>query len=414
MPQINDPVFAMCVIIVLFILTRDIFTDIFNCKGMTPQEISKFVEQPMPRKVPHRILRKVQRESSGSSPAFRHLFVLLLIMIYMLIPNQPILNNIVLDFGIAGKATAQGAIISITPTRLWSIGPTSYSLGTRFRPPGWRDITTVSYVWRRESIPGWGVIPETQDNLRLMVGETLSLAEPFPVTVEYIPGRPWNGRAAGTWFPGGIIELILAIVVFYIVILAHALFSGAQETKQLLRNGVFTTGYISEQKNSSPFTEHGQRPARYASDYIASFTDRSGVKREAFIVASSYTSWLWELANYEQPIGLLYLPDTNAVIVPNLWLATSPVSLADKYAKEEASFQERTKNMTRAEIKADQEKIEAEIMKELDKSEPRLLGNVPLNLTIPVLIAGLVVGFILYHFLLSSGFISEFLERWLP
>jgi len=61
--------------------------------------------------------------------------------------------------------------------------------------------------------------------------------------------------------------------------------------------------------------------------HVAGFTDQRGAKREAFVILpndADNRSWISKFAYYGQPVGLLYLPDTKAVIVTDLWLNSYP------------------------------------------------------------------------------------------
>jgi len=115
-------------------------------------------------------------------------------------------------------------------------------------------------------------------------------------------------------------------------------------------------------------------------DYVVEFTDQRGVKRELPCIApmehdNDNMRWLSDLACEDQPVGLLYLPDTDAVIVTDLWLdytwdpakLTRPINPAKRTAEENAFF-ERIKNMPK-------EEAEKEILAKLDDIERRLDGS---------------------------------------
>jgi len=237
---------------------------------------------------------------------------------------ERITDNIMLNFGLGNKSTAQGSIISITPVRpLGTIGPASYYLRTRFSAPEGYRIAN-SYVWRRSNIPGWGIIPETQNNPHLTVGETLSLSEPFPVVVEYVSGRPRAARAVGTRLSIGIIGIILMVILFSPIIIA-VIFKGPSDLrnpKRLLRQGVFTTGYIYWRRSSSVSLSRLTETLNLAPNYVVSFMDQFGEEWEAPILAPKEElcgELLPFLASIDGPIGFLYLPDVGAVIVPDSW-----------------------------------------------------------------------------------------------
>jgi len=343
---------------------------------MTPQEVSEFVNQPAPRRVPTKISRKVT-SWRGILPfvTIMLLIPVLLLGPLLIIARSPFYSDI------ENRATAHGSIISITPeVRLWGIGPTSYTLTARFyRPRGY--ITVNSLVWGRRNIPGWGIIPETQNNPRRR--EILTLAEPFPVAIEYLRNRPSIARIVGTRFPGDFSEFIDVFIVFSLIIVAaiSVKYLEVRKAMLLLRKGAFTSGYIS--KRPLVVTSYGddEDPKQ---DYVASFTDLRGVKCKGHIVLPSdeegNQSWLYLFAYYGQPVGLLYLPDTEAVIVTDLWLDYYPdPNLADKapnseheksetaYEKDKAAFLEHTKDMTYEEFIAEQEEISAKITDAIDK-----------------------------------------------
>jgi len=288
---------------------------------MTPQEISEFVNQPIPRKVPREISRKAINWHSKTILGVCISVLTLIVVMISLVSEVSIVDIMQLNMGTVNKMTTQGAIISITPTRLWGIGPTSYYLKTRFSTSGGYRIV-ASYVWRRRNIPGWGIIPETQNNPRLR--ETLTLTSPFPVTVEYLRNRSWIvARAAGTRLKIGISDIMLYVALLGLVMLASlaAVAINARRAMRLLRKGLFTTGYI------SLFTGHKYPYDGCVSGYAASFTDLNGVKREELIMLpTGEENQLWFLNFFcrRQPVGLLYLPDTNSVIVTDLWLDSNP------------------------------------------------------------------------------------------
>jgi len=324
---------------------------------VTPQDVSNFVNQPTPRKVPREISRKV---TNWNSPVIWFFALMILwpvvMMLFTFRSEVSIMDYVrLLNSGSQNRITTQGYIISIRPTRLWEIGPTSYNLTTRFSASG-GDRLTVSYVWRRSNIPGWGVIPETQNNPHIT--EVLSLAEPFPVTVEYFRTHPQVARAIGTRFTINISDTMLFVVIFALVFMAMLLqvYIDAHKPMRLLREGLFTTGYVSldkkvVQNGLSFFTTLKQSFDGNDSSLVANFTDQRGMGRECFIklptdkenerlfhdLVRSLLPWrigkpfrgknekLFEnFIRNEQPVGLLYLPDMDAVIVTDLWLDSNP------------------------------------------------------------------------------------------
>ena len=340
---------------------------------MTSKEISEFINQPIPSKVPHKIFCEVTSWFSRHSYYYAFFApVVMALFVYMMshtIHPHFIMDYILLDLGGRNKITTQGIITSITPRRgnilFWGdIGPSYYNLSIRFND-GDRNINTSNFVWRRNNIPGWGVIPETLSNSRLAFGESLSLIEPFPVAVEYIPGRRAI-RVAGARSDAShrLYFLIFRIVEFYLLtrILIFILDVGIIRAKRLLRKGLFAVGHIFEREASSSFLQFLPNPGP-ASDYAVAFIDHRGMRRVSpFImpVDTNNTSWLPGLASKGQPVGLLYLPDTKKVIITDLWLDWShyydhfsSTGKPDDYAKEKATYLERAENMIPKEAVAD-------------------------------------------------------------
>jgi len=318
---------------------------------MTPQEVSDFVNQPIPRRVPHKIFCAVTHYHSRYRGYPLLIFFFFIMVLEFLSERERIMDYILLNFGVGNRVTVQGDMTSIWPSpRLWGIGPTSYSFSILFSTPeGYKRVT--NYVWRRENIPGWRIILETLNNPDL--SGTLLLTDPFPVTVEYIRGRPSAARALGTRFFSGVSNLILLTAKIYV--LAFILFSDLRIAMRLLRKGLFTVGYISKQKNSSsPFTEF-KRTLVYSfacscdSDHIVNFTDWDGAEHEAFIVAptgAKNRAWISTFANYGQPIGLLYLPGTNIVIITELLLNHYPKIDGPPNKEANPEYEKKQKNVT--------------------------------------------------------------------
>jgi len=112
-----------------------------------------------------------------------------------------------------------------------------------------------------------------------------------------------------------------------------------------LKKGLFTTGYISTHKDLSTFANSmsilsiAQKALKGNTlVFIASFADHRGIQRESFIRMPSDAGnegWLEDFFRHNQTVGLLYLPDTNAVIVTDLWLASNPtIVMSQKHAPE--------------------------------------------------------------------------------
>jgi len=319
---------------------------------MTPQEISNFVNQPIPRKVPREIYYKA---TNWREPVVWK-YLAMFLLFFTVVSFIPVKNLFWPSSSTHwNMVTTQGSIISITPMRFYGIGPVVYSLTTRFSASE-RDMSTNRlveryihtdrFVWRRSDIPGLEIIPETRNNPILTIGEILLLNEPFPVTIEYIRTHPEGALIVEAHFSIGIedkplvmlsvLGIISTLVIVFIWLIE--LFMDARRTMRILNNGLFIIGCISIHKDLSTFDKNmsilsmlKHRLARNATVLIASFTDRRGMQRESFIRLRSLTEqrnkdWLNDFFAREYPVSLLYLPDTNEVIVTDLWLDSNPTS----------------------------------------------------------------------------------------
>jgi len=312
-------------LLVIFVVISDVIFD--WTKFMTSQEISEFINQPTPRKVPHKIFCNVTCSRTRMA-YYAALFAPLFIMLIGI--QQPVLDNITLNLGIGNTMTTQGTMNSITARKSFGIGPAYYNLHITF-PDGERNRHVISYVWRRRNIPGWGVIPEIQNNPNFR-GQ-LQLAEPFPVAVEFIPSRHFDhsfsgARAVRTRLPivNYFVIFMVAFVSLLSIFVVYIGFAEIRRTKRLLKNGIFATGYIRKRERSS-FTETFLRMLDpYDQDYVVRFVDEDGDGCEAFIISpldvrSLLTGDKSRLSFLEgREVDLLYLPDAEAAIVPDLWL----------------------------------------------------------------------------------------------
>ena len=189
----------------------------------------------------------------------------------------------------------------------------------------------------------------------------------------------------------------LYVLGFIFIASSAAIYLKSRRAKRLLKEGLFTTGHIHIRDDFSCFSRFKQEADGCDRIYIARFTDQSGTKREASIIASfgiAKAGWLSELSLDARSVGLLYLPDTNAVIVTDLWLDSYPeLSLAEKYEKEKAE-KAAYQNMTIEEF-AEQKKIEAELMADFGKF--RLVQIIMAGFVLIVFI-GLIVFFARFLF----------------
>jgi len=266
---------------------------------MTSQEISEFVNQPAPRKVPRKVfLTAIDKSDTNLYRWVLVFFAMILGFIYLF--QWSIYSDFLLDIGY--KDTAQGAIISITQ-EMRQFG-SDYHLRIRF-PMHDGEIETSCYVTPKENIPGWGVIPETWNNPCLR--SSVRLETPFPVTIEYIPWNPYIARAVGTRhsiFPY-FFKLISFVTILALIYMTFAVFLRFPRAKRLLREGLFAAGRISI---SAP-------------NYIVSFTDQCGMNQERIYEASDkHISTCRQWAHEGRSVGLLYLPDQEKVIITDLWL----------------------------------------------------------------------------------------------
>jgi len=299
---------------------------------MMPQELLKIATETIPRRVSFKIWLEFLSELIYDRARYTYytfLILALLFAIFIAHMHIPLIIHELPPLSIVSgnRITTQGAIVSITPHRLLGeIGPSYYyGLIIRFHD-GEQLRHTHNFVWRRRNIPGWAVIPEIQSNRNFT--EVLRLDAPFPVTVEYISSSPHWAQAAGTR-PILIIRIINFIFWF---VFACSLFIGfmfahpdIRRIRCLLKKGVFTTGYIRRKTSSSDslwseiknfFDLHSYR------DHIVRFKDQSGMEREGIILVSRMISKqryrISALAFDGNPVGLLYLPDMNEVIVTDL------------------------------------------------------------------------------------------------
>ena len=287
---------------------------------MTPQEIQDFVRQPTPRKIPKNVWRKTTKlHNLWHYIAVFGLFMLVLAISYLMA------GTILLDIG--NKKTTQGAIIgwerrSLKAGKHHKEGKPYYRVSIRFSTPS-GEVVANCYVYDQEIFPGWGQIPESRDEQ--VANAFVSLKEPFPVAVEYVPWYPSFARMAGTqaYTPftscgsfSPLSQYLLALTVIFIV---SALLLGEcrrvrRETKHLLAEGLFA---ISHGKPSL----HSFR-GTIPSWAIVSFSDLDGVKREGRCDLSPREGKMCiKLHEKRLPgyVGLLYLPYMKNIVITDLW-----------------------------------------------------------------------------------------------
>jgi len=268
---------------------------------MTSREISEFVNQPVPRKVPGKFFRAAI-DKKINVVNYKLMFILIFaLLFYMYLVRWSMFSDILLDRGY--KDTAQGAITSMTREG------GRYRLYIRFHTPG-GEIEANCYVSHRRDIPGWGVIPET-------------LNEPFPVTIEYIPWRPSVARAVGTRSSDSayFLNLIRFIMLFALICVLFRIFLDFRRIKRLLSKGLFAAGHIYKyviQGNSSSFS--------------VNFIDQRGMKQTTFFtVPNSASSACRKWADENRSIGLLYLPGKDKILVTDLWLKETVLPTLSNY-----------------------------------------------------------------------------------
>ena len=293
---------------------------------MISQEISEFVNQPTPRKVPNNIFLAATNESDHHTYKWALIIILVLLFAIYLF-RWSIFSDILLDVG--DKEMAQGSITAMS--RSVTRAGSCYRLRIHFQTPN-GVVETTCYVSHRRNIPGWGVIPETRNNPNLL-HKNLRLEEPFPVIIEYIPWRPSAARAVGTrsssfTYFSNLVPFVLILGGIY---MAFGASLRLRRVKRLLSKGLFTTGRLSisaTQENLSSFSMIRQLlPAWYifgssSKKCIVNFTDQRGMRREgSYIPVDNNDSWvLCQWVSEGRSVGLLYMPDQEKVIITDLWL----------------------------------------------------------------------------------------------
>lgn len=276
---------------------------------MTPQEISEFINQPTPRRVPLSISR-MEIDEYYFLQYKGILYKLLCFLFFVIIVwGQFFVCDIMMDFG--HKEMVQGAITSMEyqdgifnkPYRLW----------IRFLMTDGEMRSNTCHVDHKEEIPGWGIIPETLNNPDL--NKRLKLKNPFSIDVEYIPWYPSAARAVGTRsFPFSYFAILIFFIISFAGIpLASRLLRGFRITKRLLADGLFTTGHV--------FKPTVRK--KYALYYDVWFINQCNERRKGFFIVPAESvpkvlNWVYERSS----VGLLYLPNHDEVIITDLWLDT--------------------------------------------------------------------------------------------
>jgi hypothetical protein len=286
--------------------------------SMTLQEISDFVHRPVPRVVPRSVFRAATRENPLRWLfLFGAVFLLFGLFVCWVFQAWSGVGDILLNIG--NEKTTNGAIVGWERTSA-SVGGSRrgggftpvYRVDIRFFTPN-KEVAAQCYVTGIRSIPGWGQIPESRNERAS--NASVRLKEPFPVTVEYVPWYPSLSRAVDTrasligYF--GLVIFIFPLVG--IAICVHSWYC-RRRTKRLLAEGQYVTGRVTR-----ILTRTARRSKHF--EAVVSFDDQNGVERTGFcpVLYRAYSEcnrWITE----DRSVGLLYLPDRENVLIPDLWL----------------------------------------------------------------------------------------------
>ena len=305
---------------------------------ITSQEISNFVNQPTPRKIPKNVLRAVDDKFSRYLAG---LFILIFsaLTLFVLYAGKFIL----LDIG--SNKTVQGVLIGWRLYEVQEFNISCYHLVVRYPAPK-GELTADCYVDFRENIPGWGKIPESlsyQDS-----DDFIHLSTPFPVIVEYVSIFPTVGRAVGTRGTPDADALsefwVVLYSCFWLMLTPFVVrWYFFRKKKQLLVKGYFTTGLISEPKTDDedtakslknkfiafmkfmltpvalfikPIDEMGYKIA------LVWFNDQHGKKQTGMckVRTKRDKEKCRQLFKSDRPVGILYLPDSLEIFITDLWL----------------------------------------------------------------------------------------------
>ena len=282
------------------------------------QDISRFVYQSKPRDVPKNILLAAGAPSYLIATIIEFGSILGTLLICSLLSlGSPQLGGFTRDIMLnIGKNTTQGNIIDWERRQERRTGRGSsllpqvyYRIGISFSTIS-GEITADCYVTVRESIPGWGLIPESRNIQASDAG--VRLREPFPITIEYASWAPSIARAVGT-------QASLGSILFYLIFfpllgtmpLAYAVFWYIRRNlKRRLAESLFATGFVKEysiQKDNCRIS--------------VSFSGQDGSERTGYRILPKraeavYRQWAAE----RRKIGGLYLLDKEDVIITDLWL----------------------------------------------------------------------------------------------
>ena len=298
---------------------------------MTTQEISNFVNQPIPRKIPSDFPRSILYNGALSKTRLRRMdfhilkivlwFVWIPYLLFFLTLNP--LEDLLLDIGV--KRTAQGTVISKEQITVQNTHRLPYRYRKYYRlvvsfstPKG--EVTANCYVYNFQRITSWETIPES-------LGEQASdlfarLKEPFPVPIEYIPWYPSVARAANTRVVKDSDSFYLVTLFFIAIsVLLYAIIRDCLINERILKNGQFVTGHVMEIRARSTATN-----IHYACDVEVSFIGKSspqvGYCKVPWYVWSKCSKWSKGIS-----VGLMYLPNRKDILITDLWLDDYPVIL---------------------------------------------------------------------------------------
>jgi len=273
---------------------------------VTPQEITNFINQPTPRKIPKNILRAVNYKNKHLRylAGFLVIYALMLSLILLFLQKDILLDIL--------SNRVQGVLIGWKRYEVQEINISCYQLVVRYPTPKGEEISDC-YVDFKENIPGWGQIPESlsyQDS-----DDSVFLSTPFPVIVEYVKLFPSVARAVGTKGKRSSQSADAFIMFLPLLIISLLLFTDSKplkKDKQLLTKGCFTTGHVSE-------------PKKHLLSVIVFvwFNDQLGKRQTGIYTVRTKRdeAKCRQLFADDRPVGLMYLPDRLDIIITDLLLA---------------------------------------------------------------------------------------------
>ena len=278
---------------------------------VTHQEITNFINQPTPRKIPKNILHAVENKNSHKLfLVFKGLliFSVLLLTLSLFFEENHILLNILSN-------KVQGVIIGWERIEKQETKISYYRMGISYPTPN-GELTASCYVDFKENIPGWGQIPESLNDQAS--NDFVRLSTPFPVIVEYATLSHYVARAVGTrstpnadYYILSLIQLTLGFLMILFISIVDINIH-LQNDKQLLTKGYFTTGHVCEPKKQNLLL------------IIVSvwFNDQLGKRQTGMCIVRTKRDKekCRQLYADDRPVGLMYLPDRLYILITDLLL----------------------------------------------------------------------------------------------